>query len=592
MAKILILEDDAVSQKVLAGMLTKEAHQCLLADTIAEAWNNLEANLDVDLLVLDSKLQGERGWELLQRVRQDPILAKIPVVIYSAEPDRQSVITYIRLGVQNVLVKPYHPEKLRDEIDKALKADWRQEMMEPEEVTLERLGLSREDYHKLLYETARQVQGAALKLQRALHLGHADAARDILSSLVSTAVNTGIHVIEAVSEAAMPPLKAGDFDKAHETAGRLLAVTTHLRKLARIEEGEDDEEDGSLPPDDLLDLALAEPDGQSAENHHPAIDLWRGLLRGPFLPKGKPADDPKPLTEPEALEAIAASWEKPAPAALAGVVGTFGLVWRLPEPTRSSLEEIQAEFADAFWRSFEAVGETPPPADQPIADRDRLLHFSLLYGLYPHLPEPGKGGNWVGRLAQAAAVGRIAAAAGHKLNLTQHAALPWGAWLTEAGRILLEWALPEQLTAARQFARDQRVPFKAACRKWIGMDASDALQALLEQANAKDLAPLAETGPEGSSAVKRLENQTALGYFFCRSIGLLEEGVPVDLERKELERLEEWKYLHGGREEIQAWKFLPEMVSHARDIRRSLMSGLLALQSPQESSAETPAEAR
>src|SRR5690606_8385234 len=65
-------------------------------------------------------MPGMNGYELLQRVRADPVLCHVPVILISALDDTDSVIKGIELGADDHLPKPFNPHILRARLDASL----------------------------------------------------------------------------------------------------------------------------------------------------------------------------------------------------------------------------------------------------------------------------------------------------------------------------------------------------------------------------------------------------------------------------------------------------------------------------------------
>jgi CheY-like chemotaxis protein len=116
MPHLLIVEDDPVSARILVNLLQKRGHEPHTASSVGEAISVLERNTLIDLVILDNQLQGEYGWQFLEYVRKDFIFRNLPVLIYTGSSDRNSVLKYLQLGVQKILVKPYNANHIEEEI--------------------------------------------------------------------------------------------------------------------------------------------------------------------------------------------------------------------------------------------------------------------------------------------------------------------------------------------------------------------------------------------------------------------------------------------------------------------------------------------
>ena len=66
----------------------------------------------VDILVTDIQMPGMDGMALLAQVRRDPDLARLPLILISAEDDRSSVRRGMSSGADDYLTKPFTAEEL------------------------------------------------------------------------------------------------------------------------------------------------------------------------------------------------------------------------------------------------------------------------------------------------------------------------------------------------------------------------------------------------------------------------------------------------------------------------------------------------
>jgi CheY-like chemotaxis protein len=59
-----------------------------------------------DLIILDMMMPGMNGVDVLRELRNDPRLAAVPVLLYSADTDREHLADAVRLGVHRIIPKP------------------------------------------------------------------------------------------------------------------------------------------------------------------------------------------------------------------------------------------------------------------------------------------------------------------------------------------------------------------------------------------------------------------------------------------------------------------------------------------------------
>jgi len=81
--RILVVDDEAAIRDVLKRLLRNQPVSVTCAEGGAAALNLLESGLRPRLILLDIDMPGMNGWQVLERLKQDPGLASIPVVIIS-----------------------------------------------------------------------------------------------------------------------------------------------------------------------------------------------------------------------------------------------------------------------------------------------------------------------------------------------------------------------------------------------------------------------------------------------------------------------------------------------------------------------------
>jgi two-component system chemotaxis response regulator CheY len=75
---------------------------------------------NIDFLVTDWNMPGMPGLELLKAVRADPALAKLPVLLVTAEAKREQIVEAAQAGVNGYVVKPFTAATLKEKIEKIL----------------------------------------------------------------------------------------------------------------------------------------------------------------------------------------------------------------------------------------------------------------------------------------------------------------------------------------------------------------------------------------------------------------------------------------------------------------------------------------
>ena len=127
---LLIVEDDRNLAGLLKYNLEKAGYACRHAATGEEALAELRSKA-FDLVLLDLMLPGIDGFEVCRRIRQDPLLGEVPIVMLTAKGEEIDRVLGFELGIDDYVVKPYSPRELNLRIRAILKRDRRHRHQEP-----------------------------------------------------------------------------------------------------------------------------------------------------------------------------------------------------------------------------------------------------------------------------------------------------------------------------------------------------------------------------------------------------------------------------------------------------------------------------
>lgn len=126
---ILLIEDDPFLSSVLRLKLEKESFRVVRAADGEEALNLLtEQGIKPDLVLLDLILPKKNGFEVLETIRQDPLLEKLPVIIISNLGQPSDIERGKALGIIDYFVKArLSIEELVDKIKQEMPSKAQQE---------------------------------------------------------------------------------------------------------------------------------------------------------------------------------------------------------------------------------------------------------------------------------------------------------------------------------------------------------------------------------------------------------------------------------------------------------------------------------
>lgn len=109
---ILVIDDDADLQKLIRTYFVMEGFQPRAAFKVAEILIAMRQQPLPDLILLDVQLPDGNGFDVLARMRQHPALKNMPVVMFTAEATRESVLKGLQLGADGYVTKPFEPDVL------------------------------------------------------------------------------------------------------------------------------------------------------------------------------------------------------------------------------------------------------------------------------------------------------------------------------------------------------------------------------------------------------------------------------------------------------------------------------------------------
>jgi CheY-like chemotaxis protein len=120
--KILIAEDNAISQELLKKILVAKGHEVIVAGDGRVAWDLLCQGLNPDLAILDIMMPAMSGLEVLQRIRKDPRFRRMKAILCSALRDRETIAQGASLGIEYYILKPFKPDLVLQQVEKALQS--------------------------------------------------------------------------------------------------------------------------------------------------------------------------------------------------------------------------------------------------------------------------------------------------------------------------------------------------------------------------------------------------------------------------------------------------------------------------------------
>jgi class 3 adenylate cyclase len=117
--RLLVADDDEANRELLRRRLERLGYDVAVCGNGLEALERVQTE-SFDLVLLDLLMPGLDGRDVLARMKADPALQDIPVIMISALDQLEGIVRCIELGAEDYVAKPFNPVFLRARIGAGL----------------------------------------------------------------------------------------------------------------------------------------------------------------------------------------------------------------------------------------------------------------------------------------------------------------------------------------------------------------------------------------------------------------------------------------------------------------------------------------
>lgn len=108
---IVIADDDELLRTILEHRLRRAGYEVAAAENGKTALEAIRSRAP-SAIILDAMMPVVDGFEVLRRIKSDPSLAPIPVIMLSALRRENDIVDALKIGAADYLVKPFIPDEL------------------------------------------------------------------------------------------------------------------------------------------------------------------------------------------------------------------------------------------------------------------------------------------------------------------------------------------------------------------------------------------------------------------------------------------------------------------------------------------------
>ncbi len=113
--KILIVEDDPVSQKLLEKIARREGYDAILANNGKSAWEIVKKE-KVDMVITDWMMPEMDGLQLCREIRQADLSSYVYIILLTSKDQAEDVVAVFDAGADDYIRKPFNHEELKSRI--------------------------------------------------------------------------------------------------------------------------------------------------------------------------------------------------------------------------------------------------------------------------------------------------------------------------------------------------------------------------------------------------------------------------------------------------------------------------------------------
>ena len=119
--KLLVVDDSSTMRRIIKNTLQRLGYEDILeAEHGLQAWEIMDSVDGIKVLITDWNMPEMNGLDLVKKVRADNRFVDIPIIMVTTEGGKAEVITALKAGVNNYIVKPFTPQVLKEKLEVVL----------------------------------------------------------------------------------------------------------------------------------------------------------------------------------------------------------------------------------------------------------------------------------------------------------------------------------------------------------------------------------------------------------------------------------------------------------------------------------------
>ena len=120
--KVLVVDDFVTMRRITKTLMKQLGYTNMVeAEDGKQALDMLQKDSSIEFVISDWNMPNMTGLELLQAVRADEKLKKLPFLMVTAEAEQENIMAAVKSGVSNYVIKPFTALTLQEFLPKAMR---------------------------------------------------------------------------------------------------------------------------------------------------------------------------------------------------------------------------------------------------------------------------------------------------------------------------------------------------------------------------------------------------------------------------------------------------------------------------------------
>lgn len=119
--RLLVVDDSSTMRRIIKNTLERLGHTDVVeAEHGVEAWEKLSVDESIKVVITDWNMPEMNGLDLVKKIRAEKKYEDMPIIMVTTEGGKAEVITALKAGVNNYIVKPFTPQVLKEKLEDVL----------------------------------------------------------------------------------------------------------------------------------------------------------------------------------------------------------------------------------------------------------------------------------------------------------------------------------------------------------------------------------------------------------------------------------------------------------------------------------------